>query len=240
MNKLLNKICIGAAVLCSASVISSCTAGLTYEEAPESVYSEVGVSKIELKARELFNDKIYAVNWNKWVDNYIDTRLIGSSDVFTWVNRTGAPYTMPDGKVVAAGESIKVEGSETIESDSSAPDGKVYVLNVYAASDVQYSTANKGFLFDGSKFSGDFELVNPVDNRSQYVVLPVRKNEIIGELYLVSYSVCTVEPVGDSPKLGMPGDFTKPRRYLVKNFAHRPAGVEQHQRMYEVRVTFLP
>lgn len=26
MNKLLNKICIGAAVLCSASVISSCTA----------------------------------------------------------------------------------------------------------------------------------------------------------------------------------------------------------------------
>ena len=40
MNKLLNKICIGAAVLCSASVISSCTAGLTYEEAPESVYSE--------------------------------------------------------------------------------------------------------------------------------------------------------------------------------------------------------
>lgn len=52
MNKLLNKICIGAAVLCSASVISSCTAGLTYEEAPESVYSEVGVSKIELKARD--------------------------------------------------------------------------------------------------------------------------------------------------------------------------------------------
>ena len=38
---------------------------------------------------------------------------------------------------MAAGESIKVEGSETIESDSSAPDGKVYVLNVYAASDVQ-------------------------------------------------------------------------------------------------------
>ena len=31
MNKLLNKICIGAAVLCSASVISSCTAGLTYK-----------------------------------------------------------------------------------------------------------------------------------------------------------------------------------------------------------------
>ncbi len=82
----------------------------------ESVYSEVGASKIrELKARELFNDKIYAVKWNKWWTII----LILSFDwkvltFFTWVNRTGAPYTMPDGKVVAAGESIKVEGSETI------------------------------------------------------------------------------------------------------------------------------
>ena len=50
MNKLLNKICIGAAVLCSASVISSCTAGLTYEEAPESVYSEVGGKQNRVKS----------------------------------------------------------------------------------------------------------------------------------------------------------------------------------------------
>lgn len=99
MNKLLNKICIGAAVLCSASVISSCTAGLTYEEAPESVYSEVGVSKIELKARELFNDKIYAVNWNKWVDNYIDTRLIGSSDVLRGLTELELPIPCRMGKL---------------------------------------------------------------------------------------------------------------------------------------------
>jgi len=240
INKLLNNICKGVAALCCIGAISSCTAGLTYEEAPESVYSEVGVSKIDIKARELFNDKIYAINWNKWVDNYIDTRLIGSSSSFKWTNRTGAPYTLPDGTVVPAGEEVTVTGSETIESDSNAPDGKVYVVNVYAASDVQYETANKGFLFDGSKFSGDFELVNPVDNRSQNVILPVRKNEIIGEFYLVSYSVCTVEAVDDAPKLGVPGDFSKPCRYLVKNIAHRPAGVKQYQRLYEVRVTFLP
>lgn len=240
INKLLNKVYTGIVALCCMSAISSCTAGLTYEEAPESTYSEVGVSKIDLKARELFEDKIYAVNWNKWIENYIDTRLIGSSNVFEWVNRTGKPYTLPDGKVVAPGEKASVTGSETIEQDSSAPGGKVYVLNVYAASYTQYSTANKGFLFDESKFSGDYELVNPVDGRSQNVVLPVRKNELIGELYLVSYSVCTVEPVGGAPKLGQPGDFTQSCRYLVKNIAHRPAGVEQYQRMYEVRVTFLP
>lgn len=66
MNKLLNKICIGAAVLCSASVISSCTAGLTYEEAPESVYSEVGVSKIELKARCLMTRFMQLTGTNGW------------------------------------------------------------------------------------------------------------------------------------------------------------------------------
>lgn len=240
ISKLIYKIYTGAATICCALVISSCTAGLTYEEAPESVYSEVGVSKFNVNARELFTDKIYAVNWHKWVDNYIDTRMIGSSSTFKWTNRTGASYTLPDGTVVEAGESVEVGGSETVETDSSAPGGEVHVLNVYAASKVQYQTANKGYLFDGSKFSGDFELVDPVDNRSQNVILPVRKNEIIGEIYLVDYSICTVEPIGDAPKLGMPGDFTKPCRYLVKNIAYRPAGVGQYQRLYEIRVTFLP
>lgn len=240
INKILNKIYAGAAMLCFVLVISSCTAGLTYDEAPESVYSEVGVSKFNVNARELFTDKIYAVNWDKWVDNYIDTRMIGSSSTFEWTNRTGAPYTLPDGTIVQNGESAEIEGSETVEADSSVPGGEVHVLNVYAASKVKYQTANKGYLFDGSKFSGDFELVDPVDNRSQYVVLPVRKNEIIGEIYLVDYSICTVEPIGDAPKLGMPGDLSKPCRYLVKNIAHRPAGVEQYQRVYEIRVTFLP
>ncbi|WP_455672515.1 hypothetical protein [Phocaeicola sp.] len=240
INKLLNKIYASAATLCCVLAISSCTAGLTYEEAPESVYSEVGVSKFNVNARELFTDKIYAVNWDKWVDNYIDTRMIGSSSTFKWTNETGASYTLPDGTIVKDGETIEIEGSETIESDSSAPGGKLHVLNVFASSRVQYQTANKGYLFDGNKFSGDFELVDPVENRSQYVNLPVRKNEIIGEMYLIDYSICTVEPVDGAPKLGMPGDLSKPSRYLVKNIAHRPAGVEQYQCLYEVRVTFLP
>lgn len=240
ITKLLNKIYAGAVALCCVWGISSCTAGLTYEEAPESVYSEVGVSGFNVNARELFTDKIYAVNWNKWVENYIDTRTVGTSGTLKWTNKTGAPYTLPDGTVVAAGETVDVKGSQEVESDSSAPGGEVYVLNVFAASKVQYQTANKGYLFDGSKFSGDFELVDPVDNRSQYVVMPVKKNEIIGEMYLVDYSICTVEPVDGAPKLGMPGDLSKPCRYLVKNIAHRPGGVAQYQRLYEVRITFLP
>lgn len=240
INKILNKIYAGATILCCALAISSCTAGLTYEEAPESVYSEVGVSKFNVNARELFTDKIYAVNWNKWVDNYIDTRMIGSSSAFEWTNKTGAPYTLPDGTIIKNGETVEIEGSETVESDSNAPGGEIHILNVFAASTVKYQTANKGYLFDGSKFSGDFELVDPTDNRSQYVIMPIRKNEIIGEMYLVDYSICTVDPIGDAPKLGIPGDFTKPCRYLVKNIAHRPAGVEQYQRLYEIRVTFLP
>lgn len=240
INKLLNKVYAGAAMLCCALAFSGCTAGLTYEEAPESVYSEVGVSQFRVSARELFTDKIYAVNWNKWVENYIDTRAIGSSASFEWTNRTGADYTLPDGTVVAAGEKVTVEGSTAVETDSSLPGGELHVLNVYAASQVQYQTANKGYLFDGSKFSGDFQLVDPVDNRSQYVVMPVKKTELVGEIYLVSQYNCTVEPLDGAPRLGMPGDLSKPCRYLVKNISHRPDGVEQHQRVYEVRITFLP
>lgn len=240
INKLLNKIYVGAALLCSVLATSSCTAGLTYEEAPESVYSEVGVSGFVVRSRELFTDKIYAPNWDKWVDNYIDTRQIGNTS-FEWTNNTGSSYTLPDGTVVGNGETIKGLGASiTEESDSDAPSGKVYILNVFATSQVKYQTANKGYLFDGSKFSGDYTLVDPVNNRSQYVIMPVKKNEIIGEINLVNVYNCTVEPIDGAPRLGVPADFTKPCRYLVRNISYLPAGVEPYKRLYEVRVTFLP
>ena len=199
---------MGFAVLCMALAFSSCEAGLTYQEATEAYYSEVGVTEFRLKARELFEDKIYAINWNQWVENYINTQQI------SW------------------------ECSMTTESNSDAPDGTLYVLNVKAHPRVTYQTPNKGYLFDGSKFSGDFELIDPTDNRSQKVNLPVRQNEVIGEMYLVSYNNCVVERVDGAPELGVPADFSKPARYLVKNICYRPAGVDQYTRLYEVRITF--
>ena len=211
--KMFNKLYVGLTLLCGLS-FASCEADLTYDEAPESIYSEVGVSGTPfiLKARQLFPNQVWAKNWNKYADNYMNTQQI------SW------------------------ETKVTTESDSSAPGGTLYVINVKANTNATYKTDNKGYLFDGSKFSGSFQLgevdeANP--GMSQTVTLPVRQNEVIGELYLIDQYNCVVEAVNGAPALGTPADFTKAQRYLVKNICYRPEGVPQAQRLYEVRVTFV-
>lgn len=237
---ILNKLSVGLALM-GACAFTSCESGLTYVDVPESVYSETRVSTYTVKARELFEDKIYAVNWNQWVPDYISTVVIGGSSELTWVNKTGKNYTLVDGTVVAPDEEVKLKGKVLEENSSDAPDGKLYVMQTYALSKVTYSTPNNGYMFDASKFSGDFELITPDENgRARQVKLPVRPNETIVEFTLVDAAACVVEPVDNAPKLGVPGDFSSPRRYLVKNITRRPDGVPQAQRLYEVRVTFLP
>ena len=211
--KMFNKLYIGLAMLCGVS-FASCEAGLTYEEAPESVYSEVGVNSgtpFIVRARQLFPNQIWAKNWNKYADNYMNTQQI------SW------------------------EATLSTESDASAPGGTLYVINVKANTRATFNTENKGFLFDGSKFSGDFQLgEEDPDNTgmSQWVNLPVKQNEVIGELVLVNPYDCVVERIDGASELGVPADFTKSNRYLVKNICYRPAGVDQYTRLYEVRVTF--
>lgn len=215
--KMFNKLYVGLAMLCGLS-FASCEAGLTYEEAPESSYTEVSLqgTPFYVRSRELFQDKIYAPNWGKWADNYINTQQI------SW------------------------EATVTEENNEDAPGGKLYVVNVKANTKATYSTLNKGYLFVGSKFSGNYELVDPStttingksEKTSQKVTLPVKQNEVIGELVLTNPYDCVVERVGNAPQLGVPTDFSEPARYLVKNICYRPAGVPQATRLYEVRVKF--
>lgn len=233
---LLYKLFMGIAVLCGALAFSSCEKGLVYEEAPEATYSEVGIRYFAVRSRELFENKIYALNWDRWVDNYIDTRAIGRTDQ-PWKNNTDAPVTLSDGTVVQPGESA---GGIKVEKNAEAPGGELYVATVVATDHVTYQTANKGYVFDGSKFSGDFELVAPItDNRSEKVKLPVKKNELVVDFLFQQTYNCVLEPINNAPPMGKPGDFTKPQRYLVKNIAYRPAGIPQFTRMYELRVVFV-
>ncbi|MGI6521830.1 MAG: hypothetical protein ACOX2D_12005 [Fermentimonas sp.] len=236
-DKLLKKIGAGAILFCAVWTLASCERGLVFEEAPESTYTQVEATRFDVKARELFENKIFAVNWNQWVDNYMNTQTIGTS-AETWKNETDKAVTLSNGQVVKPGESVS--GSIKEESDSKAPGGKVYVITVYVKDRATYNSPNKGFLFDGSKFTGDFKLVNPENNRSEQVNLPVRKNEVIGELVLVNPWDCVVERIDGATELGKPGDFSQPQRYLVKNIAYLPEGVSQHTRLYEVRVVFYP
>ena len=84
----------------------------------------------------------------------------------------------------------------------------------------------------------DGQYVAAADTKAQYVELPVKQSEVIGELYLVDQYNCVVERVDGAPALGTPSNFSTPARYLVKNVCYRPAGVQQYTRLYEVRVTF--
>ena len=215
--KTFNKLFVGIAMACGLS-FTSCEQGLTYDDVPESSYSEVGLggTPFVLRAREWFQDQIYAVNWKEWQPNYIST------------------------------VQISYEATVTEENNADAPGGKLYVVNVKANEHVSHSTPNKGHLFVGSKFSGDYEFDTPVTNTidgksettSTTVTLPVKKNQLIGEIYMTAQYDCVVERVDGAPELGVLADFTQPVRYLVKNICYRPAGVPQATRLYEIRVTF--
>lgn len=238
--KILNKL---YAVALGLLLLNSCQSGLEYDEVPASIYSDVNLAGglCNLKARELFENQIFAPNWNKWVDNYIGTVTIGNyKSAKDWTNTTTAAVTV-NGVTVAPGEKVKLVNALATEDNASAPGGKLYVVKLYADANATYKTPNKGYQFDATRFSGVFKLLPPVTNgRSEQVVLPVKKNEVIVEILLSQEYNCKVYPQDNAPEMGKPGDFTQPRRYMVINESRLPAGVERAQRLYEVRVTFLP
>lgn len=243
----------GMTILCAALAFSSCEADLTYEEADESQYTQVGVSAVNIYARELFQNKMYAVNWNnKVVENYLHTVTVGTTSDFQYINTSGSVVTLNDGTKVQPGETVTVKSTRTEESLAEAPNGKLTVFNIYAVDHAIYDSPNNGYMFATNLFgSEEHDLLNwngdnqvyeeASSNKARYVSIPVRKNELIAAISMATTNYdCLVEPVGNSPALGYPADYTQPQRYMVVNIANRPAGVEQHKAMYEIRITFLP
>lgn len=242
--KIVNKIlyAVGLPLL-----LAGCEAGVVYEEVPESIYNNVELSSdlCNVTSRYLFTDKIYAVNWERPVENYMAVSTIGKyQKEADYTNTTSSAVTVL-GKTVAPGETVKVKNSMEVVDEASAPDGKLYVLNILADSKAVYKTANNGYVFQRGKFSGDFELTDaggtPTDaETSEYVKLPVNQQEVVVYLILSDESACNVTRIGDAPELGSPQDFTKPHRYLVTNRTRRPDGQPAAQRLYEIRMVFLP
>lgn len=243
--KNIKNICAGLAVLLAAATTTSCQTGLHYEDVPEEYYSDVSLQGATLATRYLFTDCVYAKNFDKYTTYIAQTSLSTSSR--EWTNNTGSNYTLKDGTVIAPGETATIgfgTGAMTTRDDSSAPDGKVYVITIYVPGTVTYSTANKGYLFDLTKYTGSdhFELVNPENGMAEQVktatdlthmVLAIVPSQNTGDATLVV-------PQNGAPALGTPGDYTQPRQYLVKNNMRRPAGVPQAQRLYEVEIIKLP
>lgn len=243
----------GLALLLATTLTTSCQTGLEYEDVPEEYYSNVDLQGCTLSSRYLFEGCIWAKNYVGIYDNPYVTWIAETSlnaQEAKWINNTGAAYN-----VKVKGETVTVANGEEVSipcglnnmytrDDSSAPEGKVYVLTFYLPNSVSYATSGKSFLFDLNKYTGTdhFELVNPTDGKAEQVKTAMDLTHLVVSLVpgQNTGNATLVKPQDDAPKLGTPGDYTQPRKYLVVNNMRRPSGVPQAKRMYEVQFVVLP
>ena len=197
---------------------TSCQMGIEFEEVPESIYNEVGLSSDPalVEARELMKDKVCQVNFN------------------------GQPYI----DYIARTRNIEVAESIEEVEDASAPEGILYRLNIKVPATVTYDSPNKGNLFIASKFEGDavvpqFSSPYTVNGITGYTkaTYPMDLSKLVLLLNLKDYNACSVVPQNGAPTLGAPGDYSKPQRYMVVNENKRPDGSGQRKRLYELVIT---
>ena len=245
----IHNISVGMLLALSALVATSCESGIEREPAPEEYYTDVDLYTTLVYSRYLFTDCVYGKNYDRYT-SYIAQTPLGPNSV-DWTNNTGADYTVSvngEQQTIPNGQKVTIpNGTNNMSTrdDASAPDGKVYVLTYYLLPKVTYSTANKGFLFDLNKYKGSdkFTLVDGDENgRAEKVIGDVNPKQLVISLIPDSYqgTDMTLTPVNGAPALGVPGDFSQPRQYLLKNEYYRPDGVPQAQRLYEGQVVILP
>ena len=229
------------------SVLSfaSCEKGLVFEEVPESIMNDVALTAAfgTVSARELFTDNVFQVNYNKYTSMVLTVDLskayAGNKE---YTNNTTEAVTIL-GETVAPGKTITLKNNLTVVDDANAPEGKRYVVTFFASSTVQYTTPNIGHLFVESTFSDAaikpvfVESVEP--GKSQSIQLPVNAKQLIIGLALNDDRACKVTPVNGAPQLGVPGDYSEPRQYLVTNVNERPDGQGKRTRLYEIQVQIL-
>lgn len=232
------------------TALTSCQSGIVWDEVPESVYSNLELSGgfVRNRPRELFVNKVWQVNYNngkgQWLENYLARSVVDAiENGIEYTNNTGAPMSILN-KTLAAGETMTVKNTMEIIDDSSAPEGKKYIIHVFTLDKVEYMTPNKGHLFVQSAFES--ESVKPYayyeevkEGMFRSVIMPVKMNEMVLEFILDDQGACRVDPVNNAPKLGIPGDFTQPRQYMVTNTAIRPDGAPEYKRLYEIQVHVL-
>lgn len=237
------------AITLTCLLLASCTKGLVYDDVPESVYTDVdlGSGLAKIRVRELFVNKVWQTNHNngqgQWLEKYIGATQIsqGYEGGKDYVNNTASAVTIM-GKVVNPGEKMYVKNTLEEVADTSAPDGKKYIIHLFSPTTAKYTTPNKGHVFVESAFASESvkpTMVNPIDGKSESIILPVRQEALVVEFILSNQSANKVEPVGDAPKLGTPADFNTTHQYMVINTAYRPSGVPQTKRLYEVKVQLL-
>lgn len=242
INKIKNIHVVLLSLLICSMLTTSCDSGLVYDDVPEEYYKDVDLTVCNISSRYLFEDCIYAKNYKKYTTYIAQTTF---KSTLKWINKTGSNYTLTNDSVVKPGDTITIKNGVnniTTRKDSNAPDGKVYVVNYYITPEVTYSTPNKGFLFDSAKIPSGFTLVNGTDGKATKVKTKTNLKQLVVAIQARQSrgDACLYEPQKDAPRLGIPGDFSKPRQYMVYNNMRRPDGVPQAKRLYEINIIVLP
>lgn len=244
-----------AAITLGLTALSGCQSGIVWDEVPESIYSELdlGSGLVKNRPRELFTNKVWQINYGQgqWVENFIAQSYLPSFEQgMEYVNNTGSNVTILD-KTLAPGEKMMVKNSLEVVDDSSAPEGKKYIVHVFSFNKVGYGTPNKGHAFLRSAFDNEsvkpYTFIEKIESEAagakgdmyRYIIMPVKHNEMVLELIWENTSSCKAEPINGAPALGTPGDYTKPQQYMVSNIAIRPEGVPEYKRLYEIQVHLL-
>lgn len=243
IRKKIRNIHVGLLLLLTSSILTtSCYSGLVYEDVPEGYYTDVDLVLCSVSSRYLFENCIYAKNYGEYTTFIAETSF---PPVETWTNKTNSNYTLVNNRIVKPGETVTLESGVsniTTRKDPNAPNGKVYVVNYYITPEVTYSTPNKGFLFDSVKMPPGFTLINSTDGRAIQVKAKINLKQLVVAMQtgVRDGDACVFEPQKDAPRLGIPGDFSKPRQYMVYNNMRRPDGVPQAKRLYEINIIVLP
>ena len=223
---------------------TSCDSGLVYDDVPKEYYTDVDLTLCNVASRYLFENCIYAKNYNEYTTLIAQTIFKTSRE---WTNETGSDYTLTlvNDTIIKPGEKVTIKSGVsniTIRKDANAPEGKVHVINYYVTPEVTYSTPNKGFLFDSAKMPPGFTLVKGTNGMAEKVKTKINLKQLVVTIQARQSEgdACLYEPQKDAPRLGIPGDFSKPRQYMVYNNMRRPDGVPQSKRLYEINIIVLP
>ena len=144
--------------------LSGCQSGIVWDEVPESIYSELdlGSGYVKNRPRELFTNKVWQINYGlegQWLETFLAKAYLNSFEQgMEYENTTGSAVTILD-KTLNPGEKMIVKNTLETVDDSSAPEGKKYIIHVFSFDKVCYNTPNKGHAFIKSAF--DSESVKP-------------------------------------------------------------------------------
>lgn len=206
--------------------LQSCTKGIVDDEVPAEYKSALHIGSVYANARELFYNKLQGVNYE------------------------GAPlqnYIQQVSALQGAAASLGADANIEKVHEEGIPGNELWRFTINLADSATYTAPNLGWVFVKSEFDKD-NTMNPAfidldeNGCCSSVKLPVDIKRLVVSLafsgdYLEGYNNEVAENIDGAPKLGVPGDFSVPRRYLIQNKWEMDDGTRM-QRVVEIRVQY--